>query len=156
MEVCTMENILVSACLLGVQCRYDGGGNMNQHLEQAVKEGKVNLIPVCPEIIGGLRTPRTPCERKNDKIMAKDGADCTEAFEKGAREVLRLAKLYGCHYAILKERSPSCGYGKIYDGTFTGTLVEGNGRTAELLAENGIEIIGESALKRFVERSSEA
>ena len=121
-----MEKILVSACLLGVPCRYDGGGNLVKALEKMVQEGKVNLIPVCPEIMGGLATPRTPCERQDDKIIAKDGRDCTEAFEKGAKEVLRLAKLYGCRYAILKERSPSCGYGKIYDGSFPGTSVPVN------------------------------
>lgn len=146
-----MENILVSACLLGVQCRYDGGGNLDKHLEKAVKEGEVNLIPVCPEMLGGLSTPRTPCERRGNKIMAKDGRDCTEAFEKGAKEALRLAKLYGCHYAILKERSPSCGFGKIYDGTFLGALVDGNGMTAELLAENGMEVIGEGEAAKFLE-----
>lgn len=142
-----METILVSACLLGVSCRYDGGGNLNTILENAIKEGKVNLVPVCPEIMGGLETPRTPCERQGSKIIAKDGRDCTEAFERGARETLRLAKLYGCRFAFLKERSPSCGFGKIYDGTFSGVLIDGNGVTAELLAENGIDVIGESALE---------
>ncbi len=134
-------NILVSACLLGVNCRYDGTGVLTKGMTDALS--KHHLIPVCPEQLGGLMTPRTPAERVNDKIMTKTGEDVTENFKRGATEVLKLAKLYDCKLAILKERSPSCGYGKIYDGTFTNTLISGNGLTAELLSQNGIKVIGE-------------
>ena len=106
-----------------------------------------HLIPVCPEILGGLPTPRDPSERVGDKVVGKNGRDVTAAFAKGAEETLALAKLYGCRYAILKERSPSCGYGEIYDGTFSGKLVPGNGVAAELLAKNGITVLGESDME---------
>lgn len=135
-------NILVSACLLGVHCRYDGKGVMQEGLEKLSK--KHNLIPVCPEIFGGLATPRNPAERMGERIITKNGEDVTEQYTRGAEEILRLCKFYDCHYAILKERSPSCGYGRIYDGTFSGTLIEGNGVTAQLLAEHGVVVLGES------------
>jgi len=135
-------NILVSACLLGVNCRYDGTGVLSKGLNEAFS--KHHFIPICPEQLGGLMTPRTPAERVGDKIMTKLGEDVTKDYIRGAKEVLKLAQLYDCKLAILKERSPSCGYGKIYDGTFTGTTVEGNGVTAELLSKNGIKVIGET------------
>lgn len=140
-------NILVSACLLGVHCRYDGNGVMQEGLEKLSK--KHNLIPVCPEIFGGLATPRDPAERIGECIITKNGEDVTAQYTKGAEEILQLCKFYDCHYAILKERSPSCGYGRIYDGTFSGTLIEGNGVTAQLLAEHGVEILGESRIKEL-------
>lgn len=111
---------------------------------------KHNLIPICPEVYGGLKTPRDPAERIKDNIITKNGEDVTEQFQKGAEEVLKLAKFYDCKLAILKERSPSCGYGKIYDGTFTGTIVDGNGVAAELLAQNGITVIGESEIEKML------
>lgn len=138
-------NILVSACLLGVHCRYDGNGVMQEELERLSKE--YHLIPVCPEIYGGLATPRDPAERIGERIITKNGKDVTAQYTKGAEEILQLCKFYDCHYAILKERSPSCGYGRIYDGTFSGTLIEGSGVTAQLLAEHGVEVYGESRIK---------
>lgn len=136
-------NILVSACLLGVACRYDGVGKENKEIMELMKEH--HLVPVCPEILGGLPTPRIPSEIQPDrKVMMKDGRDVTAEYEKGAREALRLAKLYDCEYAILKERSPSCGYGEIYDGSFSGTKISGNGIAAELLEKNGVKVLGES------------
>jgi uncharacterized protein YbbK (DUF523 family) len=137
-------NILVSACLLGVECRYDGTGTANQALLDCLDNEKIHLIPVCPEVLGGLPTPRTPCEIERGRVVSKDGTDCTAQFEKGAAETLKLARLYRCDYAILKDRSPSCGCCKIYDGTFTGTLADGSGVTAELLARNGMKVINES------------
>jgi uncharacterized protein YbbK (DUF523 family) len=107
------------------------------------------LIPICPEIYGGMKTPREPAEKRGNKVVTKTGKDVTEYFERGSNEVLKLAKFYDCKYAILKERSPSCGYGKIYDGTFTKTLVDGNGVLVELLAENGITVIGESCINKY-------
>ena len=141
-------NILVSACLLGVECRYDGTGKEIKEIVDLMKEH--HLIPICPEIMGGLPTPRTPSEILPDrKVMMKDGRDVTAEYEKGAREALRLARLYDCKYAILKERSPSCGHVEIYDGSFTGTKVPGNGITAELLEKNGVKVIGESQIDLF-------
>ncbi len=137
-------NILISACLLGVHCRYDGSGKPDKSIEKLME--KHHLIPVCPEILGGMQTPREPSERLGDQVVSKSGADVTDCFQRGAKETLFLAKLYGCRYAILKERSPSCGYGQIYDGTFSGTLTERSGVAAELLAANGITVLGESQI----------
>ena len=134
-------NVLVGACLLGTECKYNQGSNESEQVKQLLEEH--HLIPVCPEILGGLATPRTPAERKGDRVVTKDGADVTKAYERGAKEVLRLARLFGCQAAVLKERSPSCGAGTIYDGTFTGTLTEGNGVCAQMLLDAGIRVLGE-------------
>lgn len=141
--------ILVSACLLGVGCRYDGQSNQLPQLEQLMK--KHTCIPVCPEIFGGLPTPRVPAERQGNKVITKDGQDVTENFVRGTAEVLRLADLYHCKAALLKERSPSCGSGQIYDGTFTKTLVEGDGLTAQMLKKKGITVYGESQIQELVD-----
>ncbi len=135
-------NILVSACLLGTPCRYNGKGSADERV-LTLRE-RHHLIPVCPEILGGLATPRTPAERRGDRVVAKDGKDVTGAYERGAEEVLRLARLFDCQAAVLKERSPSCGAGKIYDGTFSGMLTEGNGVCAQMLLDAGIQVLGES------------
>ncbi|MCC8026495.1 MAG: DUF523 domain-containing protein [Clostridium sp.] len=142
-------NILVSACLLGVECRYNGKGVLEPELKKLM--GKHHLIPVCPEIMGGLATPRTPAERRSGRVITKDGTDVTGAYEKGAAQVLKLARLYGCRAAVLKERSPSCGKGVIYDGTFTGTLTEGDGVCGEYLDAHGIKVYGESQICRLTE-----
>ncbi|QHQ59592.1 DUF523 domain-containing protein [Anaerocolumna sedimenticola] len=134
-------NILVSACLLGVDCRYCGTGLFNEAVYQL--KGQYNLIPVCPEQLGGLTTPRNPVELVNGQAVDQNQNDFTDKFEKGARETLKIAKLLDCKMAVLKSCSPSCGYGKIYDGTFSGNLIDGNGKTAALLAENGIKVITE-------------
>ncbi len=140
--------ILVSACLMGVGCRYDGKSNQLPQLEQLMKQH--TCIPVCPEIFGGLPTPRVPAERQGSKIMTQDGQDVTPQFVRGTAEVLRLADLYHCKAALLKERSPSCGCGQIYDGTFTKTLTEGDGLTAEMLKRKGIAVYGESQIGELV------
>jgi len=129
---------LVSACLLGLKCRYDNKSKPDEKICQLAKEEI--LIPVCPEQLGGRPTPRNPVEIKNGRVVESDGTDHTEAFEKGAQEVLKLAKLFNCNEAILKSKSPSCGYGKVYDGTFSKTLNDGNGITADLLLKNNINI----------------
>lgn len=142
--------ILVSACLLGVHCRYKGNGVLEEAVTALMK--KAVLIPVCPEIMGGLATPRDPAERDGSRVLTKTGEDVTHAYEKGARETLKLAQLYGCRCAILKERSPSCGSGYIYDGTHEAKLIPGDGVTAELLKKHGIRVFGESKtedLERF-------
>lgn len=134
-------NILVSACLLGVNCKYNQGNNFNERVA-GLKE-KYHLIPICPEIMGGLSTPRIPAEVCGEKVLMKDGADVTSQFEKGAKEAWKLAKVFRCRYAILKEKSPSCGNGRIYDGTFTGTLTYKDGVTAKFLKDHGICVLGE-------------
>ena len=141
--------ILVSACLLGVRCRYDGKSKPHPAVERLMEQH--TLIPVCGEILGGLPTPRVSAERQGARVVTADGRDVTAAYRRGAEEVLRLAKLYGCKAAVLKERSPSCGSGRIYDGTFTGTLTDGWGVTAELLRDHGICVIGESEAETWRE-----
>ena len=135
--------ILVSGCLVGLNCKYSGGNNFNEEIFNLVKEGKA--IPVCPEQLGGLATPRNPAEIKvingERRVITNKGEDATEQFEKGAKEVLKLAKELEITKAILQARSPSCGCGKIYSGNFDKTLVDGDGITAKLLKENGIEVI---------------
>lgn len=138
-------NILVSACLLGIRCRYDGNSNDCSALDSLMQHH--HLIPVCAEQLGGLPTPRIPAERKGDMVVTRDGREVTEAFTAGAQEVLRLAKKFGCTIAILKARSPSCGHGAIYDGTFTHTLTKGDGVTAALLQANGIRVYTEQDLE---------
>jgi uncharacterized protein YbbK (DUF523 family) len=140
-------NILVSACLLGIRCRYDGSEVGINGLKEAFP--KDNFIPVCPELLGGLTTPRSPAERVDDKIFTKTGEDVTKEYTLGAKEVLKLAQINECQFAILKERSPSCGCGKIYNGTFTGKLIDGNGITAEILLEHGIKVVGENNNKNI-------
>ena len=141
--------ILVSACLLGVRCRYDGKSKPHPAVERLMEQH--TLIPVCGEIFGGLPTPRVSAERQGARVVTADGRDVTAAYRRGAEEVLRLAERYGCTAAILKERSPSCGSGRIYDGTFTGTLADGWGVTAELLRDHGICVIGESEAETWRE-----
>ncbi|MFT8315536.1 MAG: DUF523 domain-containing protein [Clostridium sp.] len=142
---------LVSACLAGVNCRYDGKNSENKIVAELVKQGKA--IPVCPEQLGGLPTPRASCEivmdkKGNIKILTKEEKDCTNEFAKGAEETLKIAKSNGIKKAILKSKSPSCGCGFIYDGTFSGKLIEGKGITAELLMENGIEVLTENDFEK--------
>ena len=138
------EKILVSACLLGIDCKYSGGNNLNEKVLEYIKDYEV--IPVCPEIMGGLSTPRPPSERVGDKVLNNQGTDVTNEYTKGALETLKLAKLFNVKKALLKAKSPSCGKGKIYDGTFTSTLIQGNGVTVDLLESNGIEVISEQDL----------
>ncbi|MPM87591.1 hypothetical protein SDC9_134691 [bioreactor metagenome] len=134
---------LVSACLAGINCRYDGKNSIVSEIEELIRNGKA--IAICPELLGGLTIPRDSCEivkasEGNLKVMSKDGKDLTAAFEEGAQKTLKIAQTIGISAAILKSRSPSCGYGKVYDGTFTKTLKDGNGFTASLLAANGITV----------------
>lgn len=141
--------ILVSACLLGVSCRYDG--KSKPHPAVLALQGQHQLIPACGEIFGGLPTPRTPAERVGDRVLTEDGRDVTQEYHRGAEEVLALARRLDCKVALLKERSPSCGTGEIYDGSFTHTLTAGDGVTAELLRANGIAVFGESRLADLAE-----
>lgn len=139
-----MTKKLCSACLLGASCRYDGKSKKSKKVIALAR--KEILIPVCPEQLGGLPTPREPAEQKGKEVFTKSGKRVTKAFRKGAEEVLKLAKQLGVKEAILKQRSPSCGNGRIYDGTFSGTIIKGNGVTAELLKRKGLKVISEEEL----------
>ncbi len=143
--------ILVSACLLGFRCRYDGSAAPAESV--AALADRFELIPVCPEVLAGLPTPRLPAERLGSRVVRSDGADISALFALGAEKTLRIASERGVAAAILKSRSPSCGYGKIYDGSFRGVLIDGNGVTAETLIRAGIPIYCEtddfSALNAF-------
>ena len=132
--------MIVSACLAGFPCRYDGKAKPCAEAVELVRAGKA--IPVCPEQLGGLPTPRPPCEIRSGRVIDTSGADRTESFHRGAQAVLTLAQTYGATQALLQNRSPSCGTGRIYDGTFSKTLTAGDGITARLLKENGIQVIG--------------
>ena len=142
------KNLLISACLLGIPCRYDGK-SVPRVAISALSE-HFNLIPICPEIYGGLPTPRTPSERLGDRIVMADGSDVTDNFIRGAESAYLLATETNTTLALLKERSPSCGKGKIYDGSFTGKLADGDGYTAEYLSARGIRIFGESELDELI------
>ena len=142
------EKLLISACLLGRNCKYNGGNNYIP-LTEALKE-RYELVPVCPECLGGLPIPHEPSERVGDRVLSKSGADVTAAFQRGAEKTLALALQHGVKKAVLKERSPSCGCGSIYDGTFTGTVVSGSGVAAELLLAHGVEIYGESRMEELL------
>ena len=133
--------LLISACLLGCACRYDGGSK--PHPDAAALAQVHELVPVCPEQLGGLPTPRPPAERVGDRVLTKAGGDVTDNYRRGAEQALLLCKLNGCQAAVLKEKSPSCGCGAVYDGTFTGTLAAGDGVTAEVLKAAGIPVYGE-------------
>ena len=141
--------VLVSACLLGAACRYDGKSQALEGLQKLLE--RCEPIPLCPEQLGGLPTPRTPSERRGVRVVSRDGADVTAAFTRGAEEALLLAKLLDVKIALLKARSPSCGSREIYDGSFTGRTIPGQGVTAEALAASGIAIYDENALEDFLE-----
>lgn len=140
--------ILISACLLGLPCRYDGASKPQPWA--AALAQRHELVPVCPEQLGGLPTPREPSERREGHVVMRTGADVTEQYRRGAEAALALCRLLGCEAAILKERSPSCGHGKIYDGTFSGTLTKRDGVTAELLLRSGIRVYGESRAEELL------
>ena len=146
--------IAVSACLLGETCRYDGRSKPCARVQELAADGH-ELVPICPEVAGGLPTPRTPSEIRGtargvlegrDHIMAADGRDNTACFMKGARIAADLCRENGVRLALLKAKSPSCGFGQVYDGTFTGTLVAGRGLTAELLSDAGVRVLTENDL----------
>lgn len=151
--------ILVSACLLGVNCKYNGKNNENLEILQLIK--KKGAIPICPEQLGGLTTPRLPAEIKggegidvlNDyaRVIRNDGIDVTEAFIRGAKETLKIAEEFDINHAILKAKSPSCGVGEIYDGSFSNQLIKGDGVTAALLKTRNITVCTEKNMGKYVE-----
>ena len=131
--------LIVSKCLAGEPCRYDGGDNLVPELRALVERG--GAAAVCPEVLGGLPTPRVPCELQPDgRVLSKRGEDVTEAFHLGAARAMELCREHGCTGAVLKARSPSCGCGEVYDGSFTGARVAGNGVFARLLLDASIPV----------------
>ena len=142
------EKILVSACLLGTPCRYDGASRPCAAV--TTLKDKYELRPVCPEVAGGLPTPRTPSEICGERVVMRDGRDVTENYRRGAEYALRIAKENSCDIAILKARSPSCGKGRIYDGSFTGILTSGDGIAAKLLSDSGIKVLNEENFTEFL------
>ncbi len=145
--------MIVSACLAGINCKYNGENNYNKAVADLVAQGKA--IPVCPEQLGGCVTPRPKAEISGGTgagvldavcdVLREDGENVTCHFIKGAREVLKIASLVGAKEAILKSKSPSCGCGEIYDGSFSGKLIKGNGVTTEILIRNGISVSTENS-----------
>ena len=143
------EPLLISACLLGVRCRFDGKEKPLPEETLTQLAERFSLIPVCPEQLGGLCTPRTPTEFDGSRFYMQSGEDVTEQFLRGAAETCRLARMFGIKRALLKEKSPSCGFGAIYDGSFQKRLTQGNGATANALSAMGIEIFGESRIEEL-------
>lgn len=154
-----MANILISACLLGINCKYTGDNNCNQKVLDFIKKHESDsIIPICPEQLGGLPTPRSPYEIMHTdansvlsgcgKVQAKSGEDVTMQFINGANECLKIAQLFACSTAILKDRSPSCGTKLIHNGDFNTTVLPGKGITAQLLSDNGIQVFSEDQLPK--------
>lgn len=143
-----MEKILISACLIGDKCKYDGHTNYTPAYQQLLE--KYELVPFCPEVEGGLPTPRKPSERKGDRVINNAGKDVTKQFVEGAQKALNICKYLDIKIAILKENSPSCGSHQIYDGNFNNKLIKGEGVTAELLRKNGITVYTESQIEELL------
>ena len=142
-----MKKLIISACLMGEKCRFDAQSKPNN--EAIALQGKYEMFPICPEVLGGLPTPRKPSEIVGDRVLMVDGTDVTAEYQKGAEKALEIAKKNGCLIAILKSRSPSCGKGCIYDGTYTKTLKNGNGITAQLFIDNGIRVLDETEINEL-------
>ena len=139
--------VLVSACLLGVCCRYDGQSKACPAVLELLKAHE--LIPVCPEQLGGLPTPRPPAEMQGNRVINREGTDVTAQYQQGAEEAARLYQVLDCDCAFLKARSPSCGCGQVYDCAFSGTLVPGDGITAQALKRLGARVLTEETLTSF-------
>lgn len=143
-------NILVSHCFLGEPCRYDGASRLDRQIIELHRAGH-NLIPVCPEVLGGLGVPREPAELQPDgRVLTQAGEDVTAQYRAGAERAVEIAKENGCTVAVLKARSPSCGSGEVYNGAFTGTLTSGWGIAAKLLSEAGLEVMDEEHLQAWL------
>ena len=141
----------VSACLVGKNTKYDGGNNYNKYVLEYLKDKEVVLI--CPEVFGGLPTPRIPSEQINDKVINSNNEDVTKQFVDGANEALKRLQQQNVNVVILKERSPSCGYKKVYDGTFSKTIIDGNGVFAKLAIENEFIIYTESDIENIIKNN---
>ncbi len=146
-----LDYIIVSACLLGSKVRYDGKEKKNNKVTEL--SVFYNVIPICPEVDGGLSIPRDPCEIIGDRVVTKNGTDCTKEYSLGAKKALDLAKEKRIRFAVLKENSPSCGYNMIYDGTFSHKLIKGKGIAANLLEKNGIKVYTENDIDVLLEHA---
>ena len=145
------QKLIISACLLGITCRYDGKHNLISEENIALLKEKFDLIPACPEQLGGLSTPRLPAEIQADgNVMRHDGHDVNAKFQKGANEALKIAQLSDCKLALLKANSPSCGNKMIYDGNFDGTLIPGKGITVKLFEINRIKTYNEQEIDKLI------
>lgn len=144
-----MQKILISACLVGEKCNYKGEGKYHPDVEK-LKE-KYDLVLFCPEVEGGLKTPRVPSEIKGNSVINKEGKDVTKYFEAGANKALMLCKYLGITKAVLKENSPSCGTHRIHNGYFMDRLIAGQGITARLLKSKGIEVYSENEIDKLFE-----
>ncbi len=140
--------IAVSSCLLGVNCKYNGKSNYNDDIIK-LKE-KYELVPICPEVLGGLSIPRVPAEIINNKVINQVGIDVTSNYNEGAKKALKILQENNIKIAILKSKSPSCGKDQIYDGTFSHTLIQGNGVTTNLFLENDIVVLNENNFKQYL------
>ncbi|MCQ8880129.1 DUF523 domain-containing protein [Pseudoalteromonas shioyasakiensis] len=145
-----MEKILVSSCLLGTPVRYDGSGQKLVHPQITTWQSQGVIIPLCPEVAGGLSTPRAPAEIIHDKVVTNAGEDVTVAFKLGAQKALQLCLHHNIRFALLKESSPSCGRNSIYDGSHRGIKVTGMGVTAALLANNDIKVFSEQQMPALI------
>ena len=145
-----MEKLLISACLAGENCKYSGGNNFIGETALASLKGKYELVSACPEVMGGLSVPRIPCERIGARVMNERGEDVTAQFKAGAELAADICERQGIKKALLKEKSPSCGSGRIYDGTFSHTVIAGDGVTAERLRALGIALFGESEIEKLI------
>ena len=146
----SMEKLLISACLAGENCKYSGGNNFIGETALASLGDKYELVSVCPEVMGGLSVPRCPCERIGARVMNERGEDVTAQFKAGAELTADICERQGVKKALLKEKSPSCGSGRIYDGTFSHTVIAGDGVTAQRLRALGIALYGESEIEKLL------
>ena len=146
----SMEKLLISACLAGENCKYSGGNNFIGETALAALGEKYELVSVCPEVMGGLSVPRCPCERIGARVMNERGEDVTAQFKAGAELTADICERRGIKKALLKEKSPSCGSGRIYDGTFSHTVIAGDGVTAQRLRALGIALYGESEIEKLI------
>jgi deoxyribose-phosphate aldolase len=149
------ERLLISSCLIGSCCKYNGAANTLSKETLSVLKQHYRLVPVCPEVAGGLPVPRVPAERRGERIITAAGSDVTEAYSKGAKTALRLAQKFGCCAALLKHRSPSCGNSMIYDGSFSSTVIKGRGVAAEILMKEGIPVYNENELHEILPEEKE-
>ena len=141
----------ISSCLLGIQCKYNGGSNYNEDIIR-LRE-KYEIIPICPEVLGGLSIPRVPSEIVNNKVINQEGIDVTNNYNQGALKALQILKENNVNVVILKSKSPSCGKGEVYDGTFSHTLIKGNGVTTQLFLDNNITIYNEHNYKDLLDNN---
>ncbi len=143
-----MEKILISACLIGDKVRYDGKSQYNPLIKELLE--KYELVPFCPEVEGGLKTPRVPAEIVKDKVINKEGRDVTKQYKNGAQLALNICNYLDIKIAILKDASPSCGVNQIHNGKFDGGMIKGKGITAKTLELHGIKVYSDSEIEKLL------